>query len=52
MTPLLKRSVVSDLLALCGVGLAGYGLWQVYPPAAWIAAGVLLVVVAVAVLRR
>lgn len=47
-----KRSVATDLIAITGVGLAGYGLWQVYPPAAWIASGVLLVVVAVAVARK
>lgn len=50
--PTTRRSLAADLIALSGVGLAGYGLWQWYQPLAWIAGGVLLIIVAVAVLRR
>lgn len=50
--PSTSRSLACDLLALSGVGLAVYGLWRWYEPLAWIAGGVLLVIVAVAMLRR
>ena len=33
------REIVSDLLILAGTGGAGFGIWQVYPPAAWVAVG-------------
>jgi hypothetical protein len=46
------RSTVADLVALAGVGLALYGLWRWYEPLAWIAGGLLLVIIAVALLRR
>lgn len=46
------RTVFSDLVFLAGVGLAVYGLWRCYEPLAWIAGGVFLALVAVALLRR
>lgn len=50
--PSTARSAFADLVALSGVGLAVYGLWRWYEPLAWIAGGLLLVLVAVAILRR
>ena len=50
--PSTSRSLVADLLALTGVGLAVYGLWLWYEPLAWIAGGLLLILVAISVLRR
>lgn len=50
--PTAARAITADLVALSGVGLAVYGLWRWYEPLAWIAGGLLLVLVAVAILRR
>ncbi len=36
--------LVRDLAGLCGVGLVSYGAWLIYPPAGFIAAGILLIV--------
>lgn len=46
------RTITADLVLLSGVGLAVYGLWQWYQPIAWIAGGALLILLAVAILRR
>ena len=37
-------SLVRDLAGLCGVGLVSYGAWMIYPPAGFIAGGILLIV--------
>lgn len=37
-------SLVRDLAGLCGVGLVSYGAWLIYPPAGFIAGGILLIV--------
>jgi len=31
-----------DVLVFGGLAIAGYGAWQIYPPAAWLAVGVTL----------
>lgn len=36
-----------DVLAVVGIGLLGYGLWQIYPPLALIVTGVLVLAAAV-----
>ncbi len=43
---------VADFLALVGGGLVVFGLGMIYPPLAWIAAGLLLVAAAVVGARR
>jgi len=45
------RETVSDGLALGGAGCVTVGAWQVYPPAAWIVGGALLLVLGLAVWR-
>lgn len=41
-----------DIAAFAGVGLVSYGAWLVYPPAGFIACGVLLLIIsAVGVFR-
>ena len=34
--------MITDLCGACGVLMIGWGLWQVHPPAAWMAVGLLL----------
>ena len=36
---------IRDLLAVLGAGLIGYGAWLAWPPAGFMAAGTLLVLV-------
>ena len=36
--------VVRDLAGLAGVGLVSYGAWMIYPPAGFVAGGLLLIV--------
>lgn len=45
----LKRPNVdrSDLLLLLGCAVVACGIWQIYPPAAWIFAGLVLAVLGV-----
>lgn len=38
-------SYLGDLMILAGAGVLVYGVHQVYPPAAWIVAGIILVTV-------
>jgi hypothetical protein len=42
--------MIADLvrlaIAICGIGLIGYGAWLHYPPAGFMAAGALLFLVA------
>lgn len=38
---------LSDVLALIGVVLIGAGIWQIYPPAAFIVVGLILLFAAV-----
>jgi|FLYL01.1.fsa_nt_gi uncharacterized membrane protein YpjA len=45
------RRAGAELLGAAGVGLVLYGLWTVMPPLAWIAAGAMLVLAGVALLR-
>ena len=42
----------SDLPLFAGVWCVGYGTWQIYPPAAWIVTGALLIGAAVLAARR
>jgi len=37
----------NDLLAAIGLSALGYGLWQVYPPSAYIADGAIVLVIAI-----
>jgi hypothetical protein len=41
-----------DLVGLCAVGAISYGAWMVYPPAGFIAGGVLLLAGTLLVSRR
>lgn len=43
---------VRDALGIIGLGLLGYGCWLIYPPAAFIVPGVVLVGVAIFGTRR
>jgi hypothetical protein len=43
----LDRTVLSDVGVLIGIGLFGFGLWQLSHPAAWLFAGVALAAVSV-----
>lgn len=43
---------IHDIIGVAGVGLASYGTWLIYPPAAFILAGVLFMVVAFLAARR
>ncbi len=45
------RELVTDLCGLAGAALAGYGLWQIYEPLAWLWAGVCLLMVTFARVR-
>mgnify|MGYP001070936115 CR=1 FL=1 len=36
-----------DFVGLCGVALIGYGAWLIFPPAGFIASGVILAGVAI-----
>jgi hypothetical protein len=40
-------ALLRDLAGLAGVALIAFGAWQIYPPAGFIVAGVLLVVGAI-----
>jgi hypothetical protein len=46
-TPSIWRPDARDVLALIGLALLGYGLWLVYPPAAFIVPGAALFGIAV-----
>ena len=46
------RIGVDDIIGVTGVGLASYGTWLIYPPAAFILAGVLFMAVALLAARR
>jgi len=37
-----KAFDLQDLFVFGGLGCVGYGIWQVYPPAAWVVVGVAL----------
>ena len=39
--------LLRDLTAIAGVGLLGYGAWLAWPPAGFMAAGVMLFAVAI-----
>ncbi len=41
------RKYLDDFLALAGGALITVGVWQIYPPAAWIVAGVMLIALGV-----
>jgi hypothetical protein len=43
--------IAVDLAGLIGVGLIGYGVWQIYPPATYIVVGAVFVVGAIAFAR-
>lgn len=45
-------SIMCDIAALTGVVMAAVGLWWMYPPAALVGVGVLMVTIAVAFSRR
>ena len=47
-----NSGLLEDVIAAGGVLLLVYGVWQVSTPAAWMAAGLALVAVAVALARR
>lgn len=34
--------VLRDLAGLAGAGVIAYGAWSIYPPAGWIAGGILM----------
>lgn len=36
-------TLINLLLVVGGIGLVGYGVWQIYPPAAYITVGAALV---------
>ena len=38
---------IVDVVGLIGVGVVGHGIWQIYPPAAFIFIGVTLMTIAV-----
>ena len=38
------RDLLLDLVGICGAGLVGVGLWQIYIPAAYIGVGAILIV--------
>lgn len=40
------RDVVRDVTGLAGAGLVSYGAWMIYPPAGYIVAGILCMVIA------
>lgn len=42
------RTGARDILAIAAVSCIGYGAWQIYPPAAWIAVGVVLGAIVIA----
>ncbi len=42
-----RRGILRDVCAFGGIGLIAYGAWLAYPPAGFIAPGVLLVALAV-----
>ena len=46
------RSVVVDGMILTGFGLVVFGTWRMYPPAAYIVAGVLMLATGVKGARR
>ena len=41
------RKYLDDLLVLSGCAVITVGVWQIYPPAAWIVAGVMLIALGV-----
>ncbi|SHF02100.1 hypothetical protein SAMN02745157_1456 [Kaistia soli DSM 19436] len=43
----MSRPSVSDLVAIVGVGLIGFGAWLIFPPAGYIVVGSLLLAGAV-----
>ena len=45
-------ALARDLFGLLGTGLLIYGTWQIYPPAADILAGVMLLTAAILLARR
>jgi hypothetical protein len=48
----MKRFIdVRDVVGIVGLALLSYGVWQIYPPAAFIAAGAILIAAAVALAR-
>jgi hypothetical protein len=34
------KKIMNAILILSGIGLVGYGAWQIYPPAAYIVVGI------------
>lgn len=34
------REILPDALLLVGLAIIAYGVWMIYPPAAWIVAGI------------
>lgn len=44
----LITSRLDDLMLLAGVASICFGLWQIYPPAAWIFCGAALIFIALA----
>ncbi len=52
-TPRQNRRIVDgrDVVGVIGLGLLSYGTWQVYQPAAFIVAGVVLIAAAIALAR-
>ena len=42
------KTVVFDILALCGIASVVYGSYQASPPLAWIIGGLAFVIIAVA----
>ncbi|UIK04897.1 hypothetical protein [Neorhizobium galegae] len=43
---------LTDFAGVLGLGLVSYGVWKIYPPAAFIVVGTLIIVAAVAMARR
>jgi hypothetical protein len=41
----LLRDNIGELVILIGIGAVSYGAWAIYPPAGFITAGVLLILI-------
>ena len=52
-TPRQNRRIVDgrDVVGVIGLALLSYGTWQIYQPAAFIVAGVVLIAAAIALAR-